>query len=97
MARRLLIPACLLSLVPAGGGRRVRSRSRPPPGPHPRSAPVTAAGLMGATVPASFRRDDPVTAQSLENLVFDLESVLAPPPVDERPDRSLPHRVRPAG
>jgi cell wall-associated NlpC family hydrolase len=35
---------------------------------------------MGATNVASFRPDDPLTAQALENLAFELKQRLAPPP-----------------
>src|SRR4051795_4357192 len=35
---------------------------------------VTAAGLMGARDVQSFRASDPLTAQALENLVFDLKA-----------------------
>src|SRR6185437_5778013 len=41
---------------------------------------VTAAGLMGAKDDASFRPNDPLTAQALENLAFDLQQRTAPPP-----------------
>ena len=44
----------------------------------PQIRAVTAAGLMGTDV-ASFRAADPLTAQALENLVFDLKARLAPP------------------
>src|SRR4051794_41928629 len=35
---------------------------------------VTSAGLMGAKDVQSFRAPDPLTAQALENLVFDLRA-----------------------
>jgi cell wall-associated NlpC family hydrolase len=80
MDRRLLIPACLLSLVPAAAAAAAVSKPAAS-WAAPQIRAVTAAGLMGAADPASFRPDDPVTAQSLENLVSDLEARLAPPPV----------------
>ena len=43
---------------------------------------VTAAGLMGAKDVQSFRAGDPLTAQALENLVFDLKARLTPIPED---------------
>jgi cell wall-associated NlpC family hydrolase len=45
---------------------------------------VNAAGLLGAAKDvASFHADDPLTAQALESLVFDLKGRLAPPPEPE--------------
>jgi len=42
---------------------------------------VSAAGLMGgAKNVAAFRASDPLTAQTLEDVVFDLKARLAPPP-----------------
>jgi cell wall-associated NlpC family hydrolase len=47
---------------------------------------VSAAGLMGGgRNVTAFRAGDPLTAQDLENLVFDLEARLAPPAVEEDP------------
>jgi cell wall-associated NlpC family hydrolase len=40
----------------------------------PQIRAVTAAGLMGAKDVAAFHADDALTAQSLENLVFDLKA-----------------------
>jgi cell wall-associated NlpC family hydrolase len=48
---------------------------------------VSAAGLMGgAKNLAAFRGSDPLTAQALEDVVFDLEARPAPPPVEEEPE-----------
>jgi cell wall-associated NlpC family hydrolase len=48
---------------------------------------VSAAGLMGgAKNVAAFRGSDPLTAQALEDVVFDLKARLAPPPVEDQPD-----------
>ena len=59
---------------------RCHGRCRRPRSQHSRGAwadpeirAVTAAGLMGAKSVASFRAGDPLTAQELENLVFDLK------------------------
>jgi cell wall-associated NlpC family hydrolase len=49
---------------------------------------VTSAGLMGGGSVNAFHADDPLTAQQLEELVFDLKERFAPP-VDE-PDPVLP-------
>lgn len=46
----------------------------------PQIRAVTSAGLMGAKDVQSFRAGDALTAQALENLVFDLRARLAPPP-----------------
>ncbi|HVP75868.1 MAG TPA: NlpC/P60 family protein [Gaiellaceae bacterium] len=46
----------------------------------PQIQTVTAAGLMGTKTPATFRPNDPLTAQALANLVFGLSQVLFPPP-----------------
>src|SRR5437763_8471074 len=47
---------------------------------------VTAAGLMGAKNVASFRADDPLTAQALETLAFDLQQRVAPPEPEPQPE-----------
>ncbi|MDX6485060.1 MAG: hypothetical protein QOF43_213, partial [Gaiellaceae bacterium] len=44
---------------------------------------VTAAGLMDATDVASFRADDPLTAQTLEDVAFEVKQRYAPPPETE--------------
>jgi cell wall-associated NlpC family hydrolase len=46
----------------------------------PQIRTVTAAGLMGAKTVQSFRADDPLTAQALEDLVYAIKLRLAPPP-----------------
>jgi cell wall-associated NlpC family hydrolase len=83
--RRHLIPACLLPLVFAASA--AASTAKPVSWATPQIRAVTAAGLMGTDV-ASFRPTDPLTAQALENLVFDLKSHLAPPV--EAPAAPLP-------
>jgi cell wall-associated NlpC family hydrolase len=51
---------------------------------------VTAAGLMGGKA-ATFKPDDPLTAQQLEDLVFDLKERVAPPEVEPvEPDPTWP-------
>jgi cell wall-associated NlpC family hydrolase len=72
----------MLALVPAGA---VASSARGAGKPAQSWAAaeirsVTAAGLMGAAQdPASFRPDDPLTAQELEDLVFGLKQTVFPP------------------
>ena len=67
----------MLSLAFAAGA--AASTAKPGSWAAPQIRAVTAAGLMGAGDVASFRADDPLTAQALENLVFDLRARLAPP------------------
>ena len=84
MIRRSVAAVALAALVLAGTAAAHAGRQGSWAGPQ--IAAVTAAGLMGATDPASFRPDDPLTRQSLENLAFDLQQLLAgaepvtPPP-----------------
>src|SRR5439155_14920 len=78
VGRRLLTAVVLLGLVLTGTAAASVSK----PGATwaaPEIRAVAAAGLMGATDVTSFRAGDPLTAQALENLVFDLKSRLAPP------------------
>src|SRR5581483_8287331 len=58
---------------------------------------VVAAGMMDARSVASFRGADPLTAQELEDLAFDLKARLAEtepeplvPPVDTGPPTTVP-------
>jgi cell wall-associated NlpC family hydrolase len=80
MARRLAV-CCLLAMVPAAGA--AASVQKPSTWAAAEIRAVTSAGLMGAKSPAAFRPADPLTAQTLENLVFDLKQRLAPPPAEE--------------
>lgn len=80
MGRRLLLSACLFPLAFAAGA--AASTAKPGSWALPQIRAVTAAGLMGATDVASFRAGDPLTAQSLEDLVFDLKARLAQPVED---------------
>jgi cell wall-associated NlpC family hydrolase len=83
MDRRLF----LLALVPvlALAGTAAASSSKPVSWAAPQIRVVAAAGLMDATDVASFRPADPLTAQSLENLAFNLTQRLAPPLVQAPP------------
>jgi cell wall-associated NlpC family hydrolase len=94
MGRRLLLSACLLAFAPAAGA--AASTSKPASSwAAPQIRAVTAAGLMGAKNVASFHPDDPLTAQTLENLVFDLKERLAPP-VEPYPTSTDPTSTDPA-
>jgi cell wall-associated NlpC family hydrolase len=85
VGRRLLIAPLLLTLVLAGtAAAAVSTPTRSWAAPEIRA--VAAAGLLGAKDPASFRPDDALTAQTLENLAFDLKQRLAPPEVEPLPD-----------
>jgi cell wall-associated NlpC family hydrolase len=83
MDRRLLA----VSLVPvlALAGTAAAASSKPTSWATPQIRVVAAAGLMDAKDVASFRAADPLTAQSLENLAFDLKQRLAPPSVQPPP------------
>jgi cell wall-associated NlpC family hydrolase len=77
VGRRLLAVAVLPALALAG---TAAASSKPAASwATPEIRAVTAAGLMGATDVASFRASDPLTAQALENLAFDLQQRFAPP------------------
>jgi cell wall-associated NlpC family hydrolase len=90
---RLSAAVVLLALVHAGGvhaGGIHAGNAAAASNPTSRSwaAPeikaVTAAGLMQATSVATFRANDVLTAQTLEDLVFGLKQAVFPPaPVDE--------------
>ena len=83
VGRRLLAFAALPVLVLAGTAAASPSRQASWATPEIRA--VTAAGLMGATNVASFRADDPLTAQALETLAFDLQQRLTPPEPQPEP------------
>jgi cell wall-associated NlpC family hydrolase len=97
MRRRLLISACALALLPAAAA--AAGVSKPAASwAAPQIRMVTAAGLLDANDPSSFRPDDPVTAQTLENLVFDLKQRLTPqavPPLDTYPPATAPTATDP--
>jgi cell wall-associated NlpC family hydrolase len=77
VGRRLFIAAAVFALVPTG----VAAASTKPSGSWaaPEIRTVTGAGLMGTTDAASFRPGDPLTAQTLENLLFALKQNVFPP------------------
>jgi cell wall-associated NlpC family hydrolase len=87
MGRRLLfvVVALLACCGPAAA-----ATERPSSWAVPSIRAVTAAGLMGATSVSSFRATDPLTAQTLENVVFDIKARLAPPPEDVAPTVTAP-------
>jgi cell wall-associated NlpC family hydrolase len=77
MGRRLSL-CCLLLLACAGTAQAAVQQPQTWAAPSIRT--VTAAGLMGAKSVAGFRAADPLTAQTLENLVFDIKARLTPEP-----------------
>jgi cell wall-associated NlpC family hydrolase len=79
MDRRVL--AVVLVSMLAFAGAAAASSSKPVSWAAPQIRVVAAAGLLEAKDVASFRASDPLTAQSLENLAFDLKLRLAPPAV----------------
>jgi cell wall-associated NlpC family hydrolase len=79
MDRRVL--AIALVSVLAFAGAAAASSAKPVSWAAPQIRVVAAAGLLEAKDVASFRASDPLTAQSLENLAFDLKLRLAPPAV----------------
>jgi cell wall-associated NlpC family hydrolase len=87
VGRRLLASVFLLPVLGVAG-TAAASPARGTSWAAPEIRAVTAAGLMGAKDAASFRPNDPLTAQALENLAFDLQQRTAPPPeppVDPQP------------
>jgi cell wall-associated NlpC family hydrolase len=83
--RRILFFCCLFGGIWAGTAHA--AVKQPAAWATPSIRAVTNAGLMGATDVQSFRADDPLTAQALENLVFDLKARFAPAP--EAPDPTI--------
>lgn len=77
MGRRLLIP-CIALL--ASCSTAAAASKQPASWAAPSIRDVAAAGLMGAKNVDSFRATDPLTAQTLENLVFDIKAMVAPVP-----------------
>lgn len=85
MGRRVLSGFVVVLAVVAAGTAVAFASSKPAASwAAPQIRVVTAAGLMGAKNPASFRPDDPLTAQALEDLSFDLKQLLVaePPPAE---------------
>jgi cell wall-associated NlpC family hydrolase len=94
VGRRIVIAAWLLAVVPAAGAAAATA-PQAASWAAPQIRTVTAAGLLDAPDPASFRPSDPLTAQSLENLVFDLKERYAPA-VEPAPAPQLPFQPGPA-
>lgn len=92
MGLRLAVAASLLLLVPAGTA--AASTKQPASWAAPEIRAVTAAGLLGAQSPATFRPNDPLTAQALADLVFQLKRTLLPAP--PAPVPVVPPPVAPA-
>jgi cell wall-associated NlpC family hydrolase len=84
VGRRLILAACFLALAFTAGATAATVKPAAS-WAAPQIRAVTAAGLMGTDV-SSFRADDPLTAQALENIVFDLKAHLAPPVTMPVPD-----------
>src|SRR3954451_4320772 len=78
MGRRLIFCCSFVLLACCGTANAAVSQSQAWAGPSIRT--VAAAGLMGAKNVASFRADDPLTAQTLENLVYEIKARLTPVP-----------------
>jgi cell wall-associated NlpC family hydrolase len=86
MGRRLLI-AVLLPAVALAGAAAASAAATPAAASWaaPQIRAATAAGLMDATSAATFRPNDPLTAQALEDLGFALKLLVAPPVVETPP------------
>src|SRR3954471_16833743 len=79
MGRRLFIPCLgLLAALLASCSTAAAASKQPVSWAAPSIRDVAAAGLMGAKNVDSFRATDPLTAQTLANLVFALKARLAP-------------------
>ena len=96
MDRRLLSAAIVLALVPAGAAAASANGSEKPARSWAATEirTVAAAGLMGTKDSVSFRPEEPLTAQTLEDLVFGLKQTVFPPdpaPVPPPPNSVLPN------
>jgi len=78
MGRRLSLLACAAALSSSAAAHA--GTKTPASWAAPQIRAVAAAGLMGATNVQTFRGSDPLTAQALEDLVFDLKARLSPAP-----------------
>jgi cell wall-associated NlpC family hydrolase len=101
MARRLVIAAAVLALVPAGSAAASVHASGKPAASWAAGEirTVTAAGLMGTKDATEFRPADDLTAQTLEDLVFGLKQTVFPPdpvPVPAPPTAVPPNPAVPA-
>jgi cell wall-associated NlpC family hydrolase len=83
MGRRLL-PVLLVPALVLAGASAASGAAKQVSWAAPQIRAVTAAGLMDATSVATFRPNDPLTAQTLEDLGFALKQLTAPP-VEEPP------------
>jgi cell wall-associated NlpC family hydrolase len=88
MSRRLSLLACAALFSSAAAAHA--GTTTPASWAAPQIRAVAAAGLMGATNVQTFRGSDPLTAQALENLVFDLKARLAPAPEAGDPGSTEP-------
>jgi cell wall-associated NlpC family hydrolase len=88
VGRRLLILLLCFAAVPAAVA--AASASKPATWANKEIRTVTAAGLMGGGTVNAFHAADPLTAQQLEDLVFDLKQRLAPPVETPEPDPVWP-------
>jgi cell wall-associated NlpC family hydrolase len=78
VGRRISVISCLALL--AGSGAAHAGTKTPDSWATPQIRAVTSAGLMDAKDVRSFRAGDALSAQALENLVFDLKARLSPQP-----------------
>ena len=84
VGRRLILTALLA--LPAFAAPAAAAPTQSASWAAPAIRVVSAAGLMGgAKNVTAFRASDPLAAQDLASLVFDLKARLAPPPVEEDP------------
>jgi cell wall-associated NlpC family hydrolase len=82
---RRLVLICSLALLASAGPANAAAK-QPASWAAPAIRVVSSAGLMGgAKNVAAFHASDALTAQSLEDVVFDLKARLAPPPDSEEP------------
>jgi cell wall-associated NlpC family hydrolase len=89
VGRRLSILLLCFAAVPTGAA--AASASKPATWANKEIRTVTSAGLMGGGSVNAFGASDPLTAQQLEDLVFDLKERLAPPvPEPPAPDPVWP-------
>jgi cell wall-associated NlpC family hydrolase len=86
---RLAVVAALLALLPAG---TASAAIKPAPNwAAPQIRAVLAHGLMGGPAATDFRPNDPLTRQTLADLVFGLDELLTPPAtVDAAPPPESP-------
>src|SRR4051812_27051141 len=78
VGRRISVISCLALLACSGAAHA--GTKAPDSWATPQIRAVTSAGLMGAKDVQTFRAGDALTAQALENLVFDLKARLSPQP-----------------